>query len=65
LANDDPFDYLLNGTSNQIKQKMISLVKWPMGFSHTQHFVQVGQMKKPSLAKMANGVFSQIKLLSS
>jgi len=64
LASDDPFDYLLNGTSNQVKQKMISLVKWPMGFSHMQHFGQVGQVKKPSLAKMANGAFSQIKLLS-
>jgi hypothetical protein len=27
LTSDDPFDYLSNGTFNQVEQKMISLVK--------------------------------------
>jgi hypothetical protein len=32
LINDDPFDYLLNRTSNQVEQEMISLVKMVNGF---------------------------------
>ncbi len=55
LINDDPFDYLPNGTFNEVKQKMISMFKMGNGFYSNGTFGQVEQARKTSLVKMANG----------
>ncbi len=45
MTTDDPFDYLSNGTSNQIKQKIIFGSKWLVGFSKMGHLIKLNKQK--------------------
>ncbi len=65
LTNDDPFDYLPNGTFNEVKQKMISMFKMGNGFYSNGTFGQVGQTRKTSMVKMANEFSIKLNISSN